>query len=213
MVHTQCSVTASLMTTVTHYRFFHCYYLQERKTVKNLIFLISFFERYRKLPFISTQHHFLFINFVRGKKRGRQKMVKTKNYYKNSHYLIIALNTKTDHSFSVLVGKSKLFCQFSMEQLAEKWYSTSKHSVYKGQWSIEPSKFWHFWRPGTIGINAFWKGSPLYATYKQGQRLVTEPRQILEESVSVLQVKEALPKKEEDVSVLQSQINKYLQKV
>ena len=108
MVHTQCSVTASLMTTVTHYRFFHCYYLQERKTVKNLIFLISFFERYRKLPFISTQHHFLFINFVRGNKRGRQKMVKTKNYYKNSHYLIIALNTKTDHSFSILVGKSKL---------------------------------------------------------------------------------------------------------
>ena len=61
-------------------------------------------------------------------------------------------------------------------------------------------------------INAFWKGSPLYATYKQRQRLVTEPRQILEESVSVLQVKEALSKKEEDVSVLQSQINKYLQK-
>ena len=78
-------------------------------------------------------------------------MVKTKNYYKNSHYLIIALNTKTDHSFSILAGKSKLFCQVSMEQLAEKWYSTSKHSVYKGQWSIEPSKFWHFWRPGTIG--------------------------------------------------------------
>ena len=48
-------------------------------------------------------------------------------------------------------------------------------------------------------INAFWKGSPLYATYKQPQRLVTEPRQ-----------EEALPKKEEDVSVLQSQINKYL---
>ena len=151
MVHTQCSVTASLMTTVTHCRFFHCYYLQERKTVKNLIFLISFFERYRKLPFTSTQHHCLFINFVRGKKRGRQKMVKTKNYYKNSHYLIIALNTKTDHSFSILVGKSKLFCQVSTEQLAEKWYSTSKHSVYEGQWSIGPSKFWHFWRPGTIG--------------------------------------------------------------
>ena len=48
--------------------------------------------------------------------------------------------------------------------------------------------------------------------YKQRQRLVTEPRQILKESVSVLQVKEALPKKEEDVSVLQSQNNKYLQK-
>ena len=115
--------------------------LTRKKNCKNLIFLISFFERYRKLPFTSTQHHCLFINFVRGKKRGRQKMVKTKNYYKNSHYLIIALNTKTDHSFSILVGKSKLFCQVSTEQLAEKWYSTSKHSVYEGQWSIGPSKF------------------------------------------------------------------------
>lgn len=72
---------------------------------------------------------------------------------------MFALNNKTDHSFSILVGKSKLLCQVSTEQLAEKWYSRSKHSVYKAQQSIRPSKFWHFWRSGTIGT-IFLLGSP-----------------------------------------------------
>ena len=55
-------------------------------------------------------------------------------------------------------------------------------------------------------VNAFWKRSPLYAIYKERQRLVTKPRQILEESFTALQVKEeALSKKEEDVSALQRQ--------
>ena len=75
-------MTASLKTIiVTHCRFFHCYYLQERKCPRKFIILISVFERYRKLPFISTQHHCLFINFAGGKERGsRQKIVKSKNY-------------------------------------------------------------------------------------------------------------------------------------
>ena len=81
---TQWWVTASLKTIiVTHCRFVHCYYLQERKCPRNFIILISFFERYRKLPFVSTQHHCLFINFGGGKERGsREKIVKSKKYYK-----------------------------------------------------------------------------------------------------------------------------------
>ena len=96
---TQWWVTASLKTIiVTHCRFFHCYYLQERKCPRNFIILISFFERYRKLPFVSTQHHCLFINFGGGKERGsRQKIVKSKKYYKSSHCLIIK-----SHLFIVL---------------------------------------------------------------------------------------------------------------
>ena len=96
---TQWWVTASLKTIiVTHCRFFHCYYLQERKCPRNFIILISFFERYRKLPFASTQHHCLFINFGGGKERGsRQKIVKSKKYYKSSHCLIIK-----SHLFIVL---------------------------------------------------------------------------------------------------------------
>ena len=75
-------MTASLKTIiVTHCRFVHCYYLQERKCPRNFIILISLFERYRKLPFVSTQHHCLFINFGGGKeRRSRQKIVKSKKY-------------------------------------------------------------------------------------------------------------------------------------
>ena len=81
---TQWWVTASLKTIiVTHCRFNHCYYLPERKCPRNFIILIYFFERYGKLPFVSTQHHCLFINFGGGKERGsRQKIVKSKKYYK-----------------------------------------------------------------------------------------------------------------------------------
>lgn len=95
---TQWWVTASLTIIGTHCRFFHCHYLQERKCPRNFIIRISFSERYRKLPFVSTQHYCLFINFGGGKERGsRQKIVKSKKYYKSSHCLIIK-----SHLFVVL---------------------------------------------------------------------------------------------------------------
>lgn len=44
-------------------------------------------------------------------------------------------------------------------------------------------------------INAFWKGSPLYATYKQRQRLVTEPRQTLKKASLSCKLKRLCPRK------------------
>ena len=72
--------------------------LTRKEMPKRLYYTVFLFERYRKLPFVSTQHHCLFINFGGGKERGsRQKIVKSKKYYKSSHCLIIK-----SHLFIVL---------------------------------------------------------------------------------------------------------------
>ena len=121
---TQCWVTAFLKTILTHCRFFHCYYLQKRKCPKIFISLISFFERYRKLPFVSTQHHCLFINFGRGKKRGSgKKKVRSKNYYKSSHCPIIK-----NHLFVVL------FFIWHQEVSPNQEVALHQNSKYKCGW-------------------------------------------------------------------------------